>query len=518
MAKFSFPTGDAAEQIATALSILSGQPVSKDQVVVEPTDDAGRYLITVYETAAIAAKVIKYMDEYGSIPTTMGELCPVGHRTNHKLCKMDLRQHGQIIGGTTSGKSSLIHIMLAHATRCTDCFIWIGGVWKLYDFVMAYVERYINVCHDCGVKHLPPIDWIAHGQQDVCNMMAAFMQIAKYRMNLRNNQRGGLPCGILVLDEVTFITDDKFTKGYVNGKPMNASDMIAGIARGTASAKLYEWLATQHDTMTNFGDQGATTISQMMFSFVFAIRSQGSVGRVLDDYSLPTPRKRGECWADLGLDNPIFKLRIPYPQTPDIGKPVLHDGPKLDEIMWNRRHIPHVMDPGSANAAGEHYANRFRMVDDEYIDYLTRDDDAQGIEDGINRATAGGVPLNGGYLPDLSIAEEQEAEREFYRLVNSKASQNGNGLREEWEKGKTDERVSSVPVQYKNRADRVMAIIFTNDIDGGSPMGRGEIIDKLVGMGDDVKNPRVVSNLLNDLVNADPPRLVRTEDDKYYSL
>jgi hypothetical protein len=519
MPKYSFPVGEVAESIATALSIASREPVDKGQVVVEPTGQAGRFLITVYESAEFASKVIPYLDKHGSIPTSIGELCTVGYRTNRKPAQMNLLQHGQVIGASTSGKSSLIHIMLAHATRCPDCFIWIGGVWKLWDFVSAWVEPYL----DTGIK--APIDWIAHGHQDVCNMIAAFLNGAAYRMNIRPvSKREHLPAGILILDEVTYLVQNRMVKAIYGGEEKGASTLIADVARGTAGANMYEWLSTQRDTQDNLGDEGGTTAAMMGFAFIFRIRDHLSIGRVTGRYDLDIPANTGECWADLGPGNPILKLRIPYAQDP--GKRKLHDGLTLSDISWSRRDIPHEVDEGTAQAFGKDYANRHQYVTEEFLDYLTTPQTA------TNTPVAGVVPTSmNSLLSPASEAELMEAETKFLRMqayeTNKHEANNGDGNYTEVEsyspqietQASNGHEVTATADKYTTRAARVQAVVVDNDINGRNPMSRGEIIDKLKeDFNDIVRNPNVVTNILGDLMKCEPPVISKTEDDRYYSL
>src|SRR5262244_174023 len=127
MPKYAFPLGETATSIANALSWATGKQIPEGQVIVEKTGNAGEFLVTVYEHADSLKRVVKFTDENGSIPTDTGELCLVGYRTNRKPAYMSLCQHGQIIGATESGKSGLLHILIAHATRCVDCIVWVGG-------------------------------------------------------------------------------------------------------------------------------------------------------------------------------------------------------------------------------------------------------------------------------------------------------------------------------------------------------------------------------------------------------
>lgn len=530
MTKYNFATGDVAESIASAMAdILSeelGRSVSvqKDQVVVEPTRNAGEFKITIYDNPEFASRVIPFMDLNGNIPTSMGELCPIGFETNRKLCKLDLRQHGHIVGESSSGKTSLLHVMLAHATRCPDCIIWVGGVWKLYNFMGPWLEIY----KDTGIR--PPFDWVAHGHEDVAEQMAAFLRIATHRQSLPFSKRADLPMMILVLDEVTFIVEDKYTKGDVHGELLTLSQMIARIARGTHEMDMFEWLATQRDTQDNLGPEGGTTAAQMGFSFVFRIRDQYTLGRVFNEYSLSQIKNRGEAWGDLGPDNPIVRLRVAYPQTDNIRKAILHNGPKISQISWARRDIPHVLDEGSQLAAGDTYADRFQLVDEDSLTYLrqVRNPTSSPVDTANTYGAFGVLPAIDESSAEWAAAAAQYEQRvRFYAGQNEPApgieSSSSTELDDHSiEEPRTDN--SGVPTladfsQYKKRADRVRALVAANGANGGQPMKRGEIIDRLKNdFGDSVQNSKVVTNILRDLVKEIPPVIGKTDDDRYYSL
>lgn len=502
MAKYSFSPNDVAAQIATALSILTDTPVGNDQVIVEPTEYAGRYLITVYDSPQAASAVIPLLDAYGSIPTSIGELCTIGYRTNRKPQGMSLRQHGILIGGTTSGKSNALHVMLAHALRCPDCFVWVGSKWKLYDFVFPYIEPFLNT------EFPSPLDWVAHGQQDIVNMMAAFLEIGKYRMNLRYDERENLPTGILVLDEVTYTIKDKHTKAMWDGKLHNADSLLSDNVRGNAEPDLWTWGATQHDTMFNLGDDGGTVGAQMMFKFIFAIGDYQSAGRVTNDFSLSLPTHPGECWARLGLTSPLFKLRVPYAQKPN--KERLHNGPTLLDIAWNRRSIPHKLDAGSADAAGEHYANRHGpMVTEEYIKYLRSD--AQTQTAATTSKDTGSAPSFdvGGF--SFSKEELADAEEQFNQMMReasgalpaSNGNGNGNGLT-----NTVSTAVDSQPTTLKHQ-------VFDVVKSSGEPLGRADIIEALSARGIAVRNVNTVTNICG--VYCKDGQMAKTDDDRYYT-
>lgn len=523
MAEYQWNPSSVAKQIAGALSAMNGYvPVSHDQVIVEPTGFAGRYIITVYDSPQAANTIIPMLDEYGSIPLSFGEFIkmPIGQMTNRQDLTMDPRQHGIAYGGTTSGKSSLYRYMLLHLLRYPKCFIWIGGTWKLYKFVSGLVDPYLDTEFPC------PIDWIAHGHQDVANMLAAWLDVGEYRMGLGENESVDLPTGFLIMDEVTYVVKEKSVVGIRNGKPYKIDALYSDGLRGNAEAGLWMWSASQHDTQFNLGDDGGTAGAQMMFKFIFAIGDYQSSGRVTNDFSLSLPTHPGECWARPSQTSPLYKLREPYPRKGRTD--MAHNGPTMHDMVWARRHIPHKIDHGSAVAAGEHYANRHGpMVTEEYIRYLKVKPSAGNSTVPVNGSN---IPLLGGGMsfPKQDWAAAEELVNEMIRheagmLPDSPANDvateggqtNGHTVR--------DSPVRTASLRTGNREDRIRAIIAGNDAKEGEPMTRGEIIAELESQFDDVvKNPNVVTNILLSLMGADPPVIGRVADDKgnqrYYSL
>lgn len=500
MSKYRFPLSEAADTIASAMSKKLKRPIDRSQVVIEPHGDAvSQYVVTIYKAPDIAKKVIPFLDRNGSIPIEIGTLCPVGFRTNRKECSMNPWQHGQIIGATESGKSSCLHVLMGHVTRCPDCFVWVGGVWKLWDFVGSWIEPYV------GSDFRPPIERIAHGQQDVCDMLAAFLNVASYRLNLRNHQRTGLKYGILILDEFTYIADNRYVTTLYNGENLNAGKLTRDVVCGTAGAKQYSWITAQRDTMDNFGDQGGTITTQPGFTFLFYLKDRDAIGRTMGNYGLDLPRSKGECWLDLGMTGGVNKLRIPYPQADDPLKEVLHGGPKVSEIAWARRNINHEMDPGSLTAADEYFPNRFPFVTEEYIDYLSKPPSKKGR---ANKTGADGVDaMLSGMIPPELLMQLSELDREYKLLTQEggEAEAAGDG--------------SSERSQYTTLSDRVCAVVVANSAKGKPPMSRKEIIDSVEReFGEVAANPNVVTNYLGNHCKGEKPRLAKTDDNKYYAL
>lgn len=519
MSAYQFGPADA-EVLAAALGKETGHRLMTDWVEISESGWAGERIITVVEED-VMAKVRPYVDDpsWASIHDPM----LFGTRLNGEQLFVPLTQHDQYIGMTESGKSSAIQNMIAYVTRCANARIWVGGVGKMYDLVGEWHERYM------GTEFPVPIDWVATGPQDTLEMMAAAMRVAHYRQTVPVAMQQDWPVLIVILDEVTDIAEDDEHTVMYEGRRMFGTDMLAKFARRTASGKVYGKFATQRGTNDMFGDKGGTTTAMLLLTAAFMTQDSGDLGRLMNDnYKLSMPRHKGQCWLKLGGDLPV-QVKVPYLQPASRGKKRLHDGITIPEVAWSRRLTRSSLDEGSIAAAGESYARRFTHMTPEFQNYLRGiggDGGVPTLNTPAPRPTP--TPLNGS--PQDETPDADEAMAEALALARSLGVELPDGLVSERDETLTTPSqpqgsdaaapvVTSASTQYKTRADKVYAVVVTNDINGGDPLPRGAIVQELrSAFGDEVRNERVVSNILNDLVNAEQPRLARTEDGRYYSL
>ena len=504
-----------------------------DWLEISKEPGAGVYTVTVVNQD-VMARVIPYVDPVG--PVSFQQPMFSGRRLDGRPHHLRLNQHGQLIGGTEWGKSSLMQCAIAYATLCAeqnrDVVVWIGGVQKLYDLVMGWTEPFL----DKGLRG--PIDWIAHGPEDTLKMLAAAMRVGRFRQSVRTHQRGGWPAILLILDEVAFLLERHVTPIRFDGIPMYPDAMLTDIVRGVTSAKVYAMLANQHDVHATFGDKGNTLQAMMQYSAMFRINDDSSHGRQLGKagYQLKMPRCKGEYWINDESTGMPVRVKAPYPQTVDPDKDVLHDGLTVADIAWSRRGMhtgtPHELDERSAVAAGPDYQNRHKMVTEEFLDYLTgaafspayygptgsqeSGQESEHVDESVDpeqrELTAAESDLAtslaelralGEPIPE-EMAEWFAAYEEQYGKVTPAATQPGRSA-----------TVSSL-VGRQSRKDRVLAIIR----EAPEPPTRAAILVRLHEMGDTAATAQTVTNALTDLVT--PPRgaplAVRNPDNSYRAL
>jgi hypothetical protein len=353
-----------AEDLAIAYNYWTHLEIEARWVRIAKARQAGSWLVSV-ACRDILARVVPYVDDL--TVADINDPAPIGIDDAARRAYLHLRQHGQYIGKSRSGKTSMIHAVLAYLTRCHNAVVWICGTEKLYDMVQAWLKVYLDTDEDM------PFDWVRYGAQHTVEMMAAFMRVARYRQSLDYDERENLPAVILILDEASFALRNTTVTAEFDGRDLTMSELAGMIGQGAGSADCYAHYSTQRDTNDQKGNQGGDIDAQMGFTVGFATADQNSIGRLMGNHSLPAPVHKGQAWLkdDLNDDNPDPQLvKAFYLQEKDPSKRKLHNGLTNEDVAWSRRVFPHVMDEGSARAAGPDYLNRPRKVTRAFLEYL----------------------------------------------------------------------------------------------------------------------------------------------------
>ncbi|MCU1687798.1 MAG: hypothetical protein JWQ81_8537 [Amycolatopsis sp.] len=352
-----------AKQIAIGLrEALQAPTLASDWVSLEEQPEAGAHLLTI-ATRDVMADVFPYEDDCTWTSIREPSIC--GRQLNGLRYGLRLDQHGQVVGGTRWGKSSLIDSNIGHVTRCRDAKQWIGGTTKVYDLVAGWLMPYMDTDLDL------PIDYVANGAHDTLAMMIAGLNIAQWRQSQPMDQRGNWPTIIIDIDEASDALGDNSVKLPYRGVLITMSQAAAKIYKGAGSGDVWLHLASQRDTMDQWGDKGGDVMANVQWAAGFHTADQGSLGRLLGSYKLPNPRHKGEYYLNPGNGDGLVRLKAPYVQTIDKSKPRLHDGPTVSDVAWSRRNFHTAMDPGSAHAGGAAYANRHRRMNAAMLAYIT---------------------------------------------------------------------------------------------------------------------------------------------------
>lgn len=459
------PPPAAAEKIAVALSTVLGIRLESRWVQLRKSTVAGEYILTVV-LRDVMADVVPYVDKPER--TSIIEPALVGYGLDTRPVHLPLAQHGQDIGKSRSGKTSLVNVKLAHLTRCHDALVWVCGAEKVYDLVAGWLEPYT------GTDYPIPFDWVANGQRDTLNMLIAGMNVARWRQRQPLKNRIGWPHILIFLEEASFALRDRSVTGIYQGQTVTASQMAAMLSQGAGSANVWLLRATQRSTNDHSGDQGGDVGANVGYSTAFMSRDWAEIGRLMGDFNLPTPRHPGEYWLDAGTGEPPALLKAPYIQEVDPSKPVLHGGSRISDISWSRRDMRTVLDPGSVPAAGDAYRDRHTRMTPEMMEYLTGEPvpvDVKGPQqDGYDQVME--------YLASLDTTTP------------------------------TAEGAVTTTVGKRTRSDRIVEAVASSP----EPMTPTQILQALRDVGDDTSQ-QVVTNLLPKLTAEG--RLERLERGRY---
>lgn len=481
-----------ARRIALALRDITRRDIAADWVQI--SEDPNR--VGVYTIQANTEDVMQRIRPYTERPEDLLDAAgrPRWRRLSqpcHLLWGMDgmpigvdVARHAWILGATTGGKSAYIHREWADVTRCEDALIWVAGTRKLYDLVGLWLEPYL------GQDVRPPLDWVRADAEGVLQMLIAAMEVARWRQDQPFSARHGFKKILIYVDEASFALNTRVKADY-DGAQVTAGDMYAECTQAVASAGIYLIAATQRGVHHAFGDKGGDASANIGREIVLMSGDDQEAGRVTGNYKLPPLRHRGECYARLGDSEPV-RAKIEYVQTSDPSKPVLHDGPRVDEISWNRRHFQRELDAGSARAAGRVYAERHQVVTEDSLAEL------RGAR--ARSATA---------TQPMAQSDDEQAMSAAVTAIFSRLG--GTPAVPATDPVPAGDPVPPTPLAgYRTRADRIEAAVRQIWRTGNTPAGPRDILAALHAGDDPSATPQLVSNALTQLCQQG--RLVRPQN------
>ncbi|WP_405789677.1 hypothetical protein OG753_21325 [Streptomyces sp. NBC_00029] len=142
-----------------------------------PGIDQGRVLIDVTTVNVLAAEV-PYPSEYGALSIHTG--LPWGYRTNADEILTYLREQcALVVGPTGSGKTNMVHVILAGFARATDILTWVIDL-NAGSAGLPWVRPAMDGSGQGGPVR-PGIDWLAASHQEADLMLDAALRIGLYR-------------------------------------------------------------------------------------------------------------------------------------------------------------------------------------------------------------------------------------------------------------------------------------------------------------------------------------------------
>lgn len=140
--------------------------------------DQGRVLVDVTTVNVLAAEVT-YPSDYG--PLSLHSGIPWGLRTNADEIRAYLREQcALVVGPTGSGKTNMVHTILAGFARATDVLTWVIDL-NAGSAGLPWVRPALDASGQTANGMRPGVDWLAASHEEAALMLDAAVRIAKHR-------------------------------------------------------------------------------------------------------------------------------------------------------------------------------------------------------------------------------------------------------------------------------------------------------------------------------------------------
>ncbi|GGK23746.1 hypothetical protein GCM10011583_64610 [Streptomyces camponoticapitis] len=138
----------------------------------------GRVLIDV-TTADVLSAELTYPTDYGPLSIYTG--LPWGYRTNaEEICAYLREQCALVVGPTGSGKTNMVHVILASFARATDILTWVIDL-NAGSAGLPWVRPALDSTGQTTSGMRPGVDWLAGTYDEALLMLDAAVKVAKHR-------------------------------------------------------------------------------------------------------------------------------------------------------------------------------------------------------------------------------------------------------------------------------------------------------------------------------------------------
>ena len=361
----------------------------------------GRVILDV-ATVNVLAEERTYPDDYGPLSIHTG--IPWGYRTNAEEIRTHLREQcALVVGPTGSGKTNMVHVILAGFARATDVLTWVidlnAGSAGL-PWVLPALSGRLTAPDGAPVR--PGIDWLAATHDEALAMLEAVLRIAKHRKTVYQDLMARantdllpvsaqIPQIMLVVDEgAEILTSTDRTLRQLAAKILE----VIRIARAMGIRTV----------LTALGATGSV-LGNLMIRREAKVRVALTGGETEGmDLSRMFPGSRG-----LRVDQAPYK-GSGFLATPETGVGlfkawrILPD--QIRDITAATTHLHPTLDAPSAAAAGEAYARRWEADRTAWLHHTTTGPDT-------GTGTAGPPPAA---RPGLNLSalrgQDQQPEQE----------------------------------------------------------------------------------------------------------
>ncbi|MFE7410217.1 hypothetical protein [Streptomyces laurentii] len=174
------PGGTTYDQIAKDSARLSADARLPHgcTVAASPGVDQGRVLIDV-ATVNVLVDTIPYPADYSPLSIHTG--LPWGVRSDGRDVPVYLREQcGLIVGPTGSGKTNMVHDVLAGFARATDILSWVIDL-NAGSAGLPWVRPAFDGSGNPHAETRPGVDWLASTPEEAALMLDAALRIGKHR-------------------------------------------------------------------------------------------------------------------------------------------------------------------------------------------------------------------------------------------------------------------------------------------------------------------------------------------------
>ncbi|MEW1930241.1 hypothetical protein [Streptomyces sp. NPDC088360] len=171
------PGGTTYDQIARHAAGLSSDASLPHgcTAAAGPGVHQGRALIDV-STVNVLTRETTYPADYGPLSIHTG--IPWGYRSNAEEILTYLREQcALVVGPTGSGKTNMVHVILAGFARATDVLTWVIDL----NAGSAGLPWVLPALNSTERRTRPGVDWLASTHQEALLMLDAALRIARHR-------------------------------------------------------------------------------------------------------------------------------------------------------------------------------------------------------------------------------------------------------------------------------------------------------------------------------------------------
>lgn len=280
----SLPTqAGGAEAIAAAVAaVFPRRRVTDSMVIVEPGGmvQSGTLAIHVLDHDVLGDAIEPSRSDRRR---SIRDVFDLGRYVNGGVVEAMLwRVHGEIIGMTQSGKSTMLKRIILELLRCEDAEVWVGGVHKLGDLVRSFLAH-LHRLRPGEAEHCP-FGYVAADQRGVLEMLAAGWQEGNRRLALPGGYDGpspALPSIVINLDEAHHVLSSPQRILCHDGVERNASELVFAITSGLTSVDVTVILATQRGTVDHYGIKGPDIKANIRLRMAFASADPADLPRVV---------------------------------------------------------------------------------------------------------------------------------------------------------------------------------------------------------------------------------------------